>query len=275
MRDLILQVGQKRELVHAITLIVLIFGRLVFAVFFTPFFGGARQVPARIKMGCAAALTAVLYPALSKTLPAAVPLEVFAVVGLFLKECLVGLLIGLLASMAFYGIQAAGQFIDNQRGLSHAAIFNPALGAQASQMSQFLFQMAVVIFFVIGGHRVFITALFESFEVLPLVVYPKLAPDFSDPSLQLLARGTARVLFIALQLSAPVAIAMFLCEVVLGVANRVAPQMDVQFISYTLKALTGLLFIFVSLHLIIEQMHHLFEDDFVMLRQLIQGLPGV
>ena len=261
----------KTEVVSAIVLGFLIFARLAFAIFFTPFLGG-RTIPARIKMGTAVALMFLLYPIISATLTKPIPLNFMVIFGLFLKETFIGLIMGLMVSMVFYGAQAAGQFIDNQRGISQAVIFNPALGAQASLTAVFMFQLTVVLFFILGGHRVFLTALFQSYEVLPILIYPKLNPEFLDPTFQLTLRISASVFAICIQLAAPVIIAMFLADVVLGVANRVAPQMDVLFISYTLKAVVGLIMLFFALHLMVWQMEKLYGQNLGWIKEIIENL---
>jgi flagellar biosynthetic protein FliR len=273
MQDLIESITVRKELMTAISLMVLIFGRVVFAVFFIPVFGG-RQIPARIKMGTSWALVLVLYPALAGTLPSPLPLKVGLLLLLFVKEAFVGLLMGLTVSMIFYGVQAAGQFIDNQRGVSQAVIFNPALGQQASLTAQFLFQLTVVLFFTTGGHLLYVGALFRSFEILPLVTYPRFFPEWNDPSLRVLVQVSARVFFVSLQLAAPVIISMFLVEVVLGVANRVAPQMDVLFISYTVKALTALLVIFLAMDYLVPQIKILLNDTLISVNHLVDLLPA-
>jgi len=273
MQALIDSLTGRTEIISALVLGFLIISRLAFALFFTPFMGG-RQVPARIKMGTAMALLFILYPALSKTLPEPIPINIWIIVGLFIKEAFIGLIMALMISMVFYGIQAAGQFIDNQRGISQAVIFNPALGTQASLSATFLFQLSVVLFFVIGGHRIFIAAIFQSYEILPVVYYPTLHPHFEDPSLSLLVRTSANVFSVSLQLAAPIIVAMFLSDVVLGVANRVAPQMDVLFFSYTLKAVVGLIMLFFAIHLILWQVEKLFQDHLLWIHEYIKGLPG-
>ena len=272
MEALFEQITKNQELVTGVVLSLLIFIRMVFAIFFTPFFGG-KNLPARIKMGCAMALTLFIYPAIAASLPGPVPLAAPTVMLLFVKEIFVGLTMALLISMVFYGIQSAGQFIDNQRGISTASLFNPALGAQVSLSGNFLFQLSVVIFFIIGGHQVYISGFFRSFEILPVIYYPNVQSTFMDPTLQTVVKLSGQVLAIAIQIAAPVIISLFLSEMVLGIANRVAPQMDVLFISYTLKAIVGLVIVFFALHLMVHQMEILFKGHLEDIAQVVNALP--
>src|ERR687891_389079 len=110
----------------------LIFTRLFVLALFVPFLGG-RPVPGRIRITISILLMIFFFPAIMESATETMPSEgggfLFA---LFLKEMLVGILIGMPLVFLFYGIQSAGNMVDHQRQLANARIFNPALGSQAS-----------------------------------------------------------------------------------------------------------------------------------------------
>src|SRR5262249_8290695 len=148
------------------------------------------------------------------------------------------ILMGLSVAIVFYGVQSAGNMIDNQRQLANARIFNPALGSQASLFGVFYYQLALVIFLETGGHRIFIQAVVKSFETVPILSFPNIQPGI-DPVLLWISRLTADTLIICLQLSAPVLIAIFIADVILGLTNRVAPMINVFEMGFNIKGYLG------------------------------------
>jgi type III secretory pathway component EscT len=57
-------------------------------------------------------------------------------------------------------------------------------------------------------------------------------------------------------MSTPVIIAIFLTDLILGIANRVAPQINVWQLGFTIKGYIGTLLLFVSITMIAEQMNY-------------------
>ena len=230
----------------------LIATRILVAINLTPYLGG-KPVPGTVRLATAFVLTLFVYPLVVPAIDrAAVPREAFLLVVLFLKEAMFGLLMGLVNQMIFFGIQSAGNMIDNQRYVANARIFNPALGAQASIFGLFIYQLAIAIFLVIGGHRFFLAALVESFQKVPLLTYPTIGQGI-NPMIDLMLKLSADTLIICLQLSAPVLIAIFVADLVLGVTNRIAPMINVFEMSFNIKGFVGVLLVYLALPAMIYQ----------------------
>lgn len=224
----------------------LIFLRTLMMLLVVPFIG-SRSVPGRIKVGTAMVITLFLYPVLRPTFDLAqFPGLGPAFVGLILKEALIGFAVGLLSSLVFYGIQAAGLMVDNQRGVANAQILIPQLGTQSSIFGLFQFQAAIAIFLAIGGHREFLKAYFEGFLEIPILTTPRFEEGLY-PFYELFIRLSADVLMLAVRLSAPVMIAIFLADVVLGIANKVAPAMNVFELGFGVKGVIGVVVVFISI----------------------------
>jgi flagellar biosynthetic protein FliR len=66
-----------------------------------------------------------------------------------------------------------------------------------------------------------------------------------------MVRMTANILLVAVTLAAPVIAATFITDVVFGILNRVAPQLNAYFMSMPVKALGGVIIIFISLGAIV------------------------
>lgn len=230
----------------------LIATRLLVAINLTPYLGG-RPVPGTVRVATAFALTLFMYPLIVPAIDrSAVPRESILLVVLFLKEAMFGLLMGLVNQMIFYGIQSAGNMIDNQRYVANARIFNPALGAQASIFGLFMYQLVIAIFLAIGGHRFFLGALLESFQTVPLLSFPTMGQGIT-PMIDLMIKLSADTLIICLQLSAPVLIAIFVADLVLGITNRIAPMINVFEMSFNIKGFVGVLLVYLALPLMVYQ----------------------
>lgn len=263
--------GPSSQFYFLLACIGLLFTRTFMMVSVTPFLG-SRAVPGRVKIVTALAITAFLYPVLRPTFDIAFfPGWNAVLLGLFLKETLVGFAIGLTASLVFYGIQAAGLMIDNQRGVANAQIFVPQLGTQGSIFGLFQFQAAIALFLAIGGHRLFLKAFFEGFLTVPIFYVPPFEMGFYS-FFEFFVHLTGNVLLLSAKLSAPVIIAIFLADVVLGIANKVAPQINVFELGFGVKGITGVIVVFVSVSVLYDEFAVVMTDMVTDLKHLFELL---
>ena len=257
-----------------LVLVGLSFGRLVSFFSIVPFFGGSA-VPARVKVATATSLVVILYPALEATVPANQSLGFGAIgfIGLLAKEVLVGFTLGFIASLIFEAVQVAGRIVDFQRGSTMGELYAPQLQTQVSEIGQFKLQLAIVIFIAIGAHRYFIGALLQSYEFIPAFNYPKISAGWS-PALELIVVMTASVLSIGLQLAAPALIALLLTDLFFGIINRVAPQVNVFFLSMPVKMLVGIIIILIVLPLLAMRMENLFGESYKAFEYALRLMAG-
>ncbi len=267
-QGLLEQMGLHVDLFRYFIVGSLIFTRLFIMSIFVPFLGG-RPIPGRARMALIVALTFFFYPLVSAQTPQAMPTSNGVLFALFLKEALFGILLGFSITVVFYGIQAAGNMVDNQRQLANARIFNPALGSQASLFGVFFYQFAIVIFLILGGHRFFMEGVAKSFTSVPLLDFPTMAKGM-DPILDLIIHLTADTLVIALQLSAPVLVAIFIADLILGLTNRVAPMINVFEMGFNIKGYLGVALVYLSLPLVYVQMRLWFKSSLDVFHRIIE-----
>ena len=142
--------------------------------------------------------------------------------------------------------------IDNQRGVSLARVLIPELGEQTSLSGQFLFLLAVVVYLSLGGHRLFLEAFCESYRILPILSLPSATDFFS--LIDYLGILTGKVIFMSMQISMPVLIAIFIADIILGVANRFAPQINVWEMGFALRGVMAVVVVFLSITILADQM---------------------
>lgn len=239
------------DLWSALVVWALIFSRTIAMLIFVPFLGG-RGVPSRVKLMLGLILATFVYWSMYGTTEPTLPEEKAWIIAYFFKEIFFGLSIGMVTILCFYAIEAGGRIVDSQRGSSNAQIFIPALG-QVTIYGLFQYWLGVSFFIAIGGHVDFMQVFLESFNAVNVMELPTIAPGVS-PFLKLFLRMSADVLVWGMQLAAPILIAIFLTDLVLGIANKMAPQIPVFELGFLMKGYVGSAMIAVSIAVLIDQM---------------------
>jgi flagellar biosynthesis protein FliR len=239
----------------------LLLARITPAIFQTPFMGG-ELVQSEMKVGVSMILILFFYPLVVPNVQHPMPTEVSTYVMLLIKEFFVGFMMGYLASLPFHYVASAGNQMDAARGASQGQIQNPGISEEVTYLSNHNYWMMVLLFLAAGGHRLYIEGMARSFSVIPITAMPEFGVGFT-PFIEGLVRLTADVFLLTIQLSAPVLIVCFVIDVVFGLFNRIAAQMNVGEMSQVLKLLVGLWVFFLSLPVLIRQMYRLLDEMLV------------
>lgn len=265
------QLGITIDLYSVFIIWGLVFTRTFIMMTLAPFIAG-RGTSGRIRLLAALTLSLYIYMLFAKTWGDQLPDDKGVIIALFFKEIFVGLAIGLVTIMCFYAIEAGGRIVDNQRGSANAQIFLPQLG-QVSIFGLFQFWLALSLFLSLSGHVPFLRAFVESFQQLPVLTLPRVSPGFS-PFLELMIRISADVLLWGMQLAAPVLIAIFLTDLVLGIANKMAPQIPVFELGFMVKGYVGIVMVYISILVIVSQMQLFFNMMNDNVRKAVLFLAG-
>jgi flagellar biosynthetic protein FliR len=235
LRGIVGSLGYGTDISAFLVVFGLALARIATAVSLAPFLGG-RALSGQAKMGLAAMLTLLLMPGLAA---GARDLEMgpLLFLALLLKEGAIGLTIGILSQLIFNGIQMAGALVDTARGMDQPGLFTPQLESNASALAQLKVQLALVLFLAVNGHLIFIRSLAASFERIPLRGF---AHFDGGGGADRAAALSAQVFSIALQLAAPVLVALFLVDICFAALAKVAPQMNVHVESQPVKSMVGL-----------------------------------
>jgi flagellar biosynthetic protein FliR len=220
-------------------LAILVFTRIV-ALFVAGPIIGATYVPLQVKALLAVSLTAMLVPGqLARTPPPAVDL-LFLV--LLAKEAMVGLTLGFFLQMFVQAIRFGGDLANRHVGYSGAEYFDPETDAAASPIGDLVNLSAMLLFFLLDGHRFFIAALARSYEFVPLGGWT-MSPRLYDA----LIEGSQQMWIIALALSFPVLGAIMAVTVAEAVIVRAVPQINFLHFSFAVKILVGLMVLYAGL----------------------------
>lgn len=208
---------------------------------------GSPALPLRIKALLAVALTLAIYPTLD--LEREVPLRlVFAdLAPAIASEALIGIALGLIASIPMLSVQVGGLLMGQQMGLGLATIFNPAIDSEGDVVGQILFFSALALFLAMGGLESLFTAVLVSFNNLPFG-----ALTAADAPVAVIAGLVTSGFELAVRVAAPVFAILFVETVASGLIMKTAPQLNILSLGFPIRILLALTLVYGSLAAIHE-----------------------
>lgn len=154
--------------------------------------------------------------------PASLPADWASLVLGIGGEMLIGAILGLSTSLLLAGLEIAGEQIGQQMGIALAEVFNPLTEATTNVMGQLMHLTGLAVFLLIGGHRMMLHGLLETFSTVPLLGFG-LPEHLVDVTVALLTAA----FILSLKLAAPVLVAMLLTELAMGLIQRTMPQFNI------------------------------------------------
>lgn len=229
----------KGDLLAPVSLLFLFLARFLPILGQAPFFG-ARVLPNPTKVAFALTMYVIFLPHLLHVTTTPIEFNLLLVFYV-LKEIFIGFAIGFLIHVPFVIAQAAGMLIDHQRGGASLMVNDPIIQSQSSPVGTLFNAVLIVIFYMINGPFLFIDAIMTSYDIIPPDQF--INPNFFDRNspfwdMQIKLFNTAMVA--AIKLATPALIAILMTDVFLGIANRLAPQVQITFLGMPLKSLLGL-----------------------------------
>jgi len=216
--------------------------RIATFVVASPIFGSAIPATGRIAL--------VLVLGYTFADPVTVELTFGFLIVTAFTNALVGAALGYLTGLIFTLFTVAGGLIDFTSSLSAAQVFDPLTRSQNPVFGRFLNLGALALFFVLGGDRLLIAGLATSFEAVGVTGTLAVSAGLVDLGVTLLSR----MMIAAVELAMPAMAALFVVEVLLGIASRFAPQANVFLIGIPAKIVTALASVTAVLLLVPETM---------------------
>ena len=212
---------------------ILVLARVTPLFFIAPIFS-STMIPPRVRGIIAVGISIGLTPIALQGQH--VPSDALALSGLVIEGLLVGLGFAFSMSILMAAVESAGSIIDVISGFSYGSLINPINGEQTAVMARFYSLVGTTIFLVIGGDAWTIRGLGRTFELVPLT---------SGPQINSLVGGAVQVfstVFLsALEIAAPVLIALLITDVAFGVVSRVVPQLNIFSVGFPTKVAVTLL----------------------------------
>ncbi|HEX2979346.1 MAG TPA: flagellar biosynthetic protein FliR [Anaerolineaceae bacterium] len=239
----------------------LVLTRVMALIIHVPVLGG-QSIPNQVRIGLGLVLSAIMIPwqILPPEAPAIDWMPFTVAIG---REILIGTLAGFAAILTFSALQIAGEMMSTASGFSASRVLNPAMGESGSAFDQLFIMTAMLLFLVLNGHHIFLSALQQTFVVAPVnTPFPTLDAEY-------LARLTAQLIVSGIQLSLPVVGALLLTDITLALLARVAPQVQVFFLGLPLKVGVGVIALGLTFSLTFPMVGDLFRGIGPKMLQLI------
>ncbi|MBH5316627.1 flagellar type III secretion system protein FliR [Paenibacillus sp. GSMTC-2017] len=253
-------------IVQGFPIFLLIFCRITAFFVVAPVFS-SRGVPSTFKIGLGFFISFIVF--LTYGIGETVVTDAGYVL-VILREIMIGLTMGYVCYLFFSVVQTAGSLMDLQVGFAMANVVDPHTGASAPLLGNFKYMLMLVTFLMMNGHHYMLTGLMDSYQWMPLSneFYSRI---MSGGVSDFLTRTVSNTFLLALQVSAPLVVAMFLTDLGLGFLTKSAPQFNVFVIGIPLKIIIGLFL----LVLLMPGLAMLFDKLFSIMFQSLEQLFGV
>ncbi len=232
-----------------------------------PLFSGPN-IPRPIRLALAAALAALVAPLLP---PAAVPADsLLATVLLMSREVFVGLFLGFITRLVFFGVDLAGGLISTEMGLSLPSNMDPLGTGAQTQIGFALYLLTGCLWFCADLHHVVVVAFERTYRFLPIG-----AAQVREPAVLDLIARSGHLFSFALLLAAPILATSFIIMLVFSVLGRAIPQMNVFTESFSIRILAGLSVLGLTTHLLATHIANALRrlpEDLLRVAQLL-GAP--
>jgi flagellar biosynthetic protein FliR len=253
-------------IVQGFPIFLLIFCRITAFFVIAPVFS-SRGVPNTFKIGLGAFISFIVFLTYGMEQSIVTNAEYILLV---LQEILIGVLLGYVVYLFFMIVQMAGSVMDMQIGFAMANVVDPHTGASAPLLGNFKYMLMLVVFLMMNGHHYMLTGLMDSYQWLPLS-NEMFSRMMSGGVTEFLTRTFSNTFLLALQVSAPLVVAMFLTDLGLGFLTKTAPQFNIFVIGIPLKIIVGL----ILLILLLPGMAALFEKLFSIMFDSLEQLLGI
>lgn len=227
-----------------------------------------RGWPVWAKLGLGLFVSMLVVPNIHANIPSP-----FVEPGLYildgLLETFVGLLLGFTASVMFSIMMIAGQMVDIQIGFSSAQLFDPGTSEMSGLTGSFNNILFTLYFLGINGLDGMLLTVMNSYKFIPI-------GDFHLPSgtWQVLVHLLGIVMSIAVQMAAPLLVALLLTDITFALLSRAVPQMNVYVVGLPAKLFVGLSIYLVSMPGLIYLFNRIFTMVFEQMNSLQKFIGG-
>lgn len=230
-------------ILHHVLPLMMVVIRLTGLFLFTPLLSSG-SIPFQFRALLAFMFALAIYPFVPALDPNAV-VSVAELVPLLFAELLIGVAIGLIASLPLLAVQMGGYIMGYQVGLALAESFNPELQTNGSVVGDLLFYLSIFIFVALGGLDILFATLAHSFTTAPIGMFTA-----DDVPLDLMLAVLASGFELAMRVAAPVMVVVSMLMVAMGFVMKTMPQINIMSIGFAAKIIAGLLILALSVRTI-------------------------
>jgi len=193
-----------------------------------------QSIPVRIKIATCLLLTIFFVAVKSPQ----INIETFSVIRVIMFmaiEATYGLALGLIMALVFSAVALNGRIVERQMGMALANVVDPLTGERSKPLSMLLDMLLILMFLSANGHHLFILTISRSYDVFTVGTMPSIATLTAG-----VIEAGSTLLIAGLRLAAPMLAAFLLLLVALGVLAKIAPEMNILFLSLPARVGLGL-----------------------------------
>jgi flagellar biosynthetic protein FliR len=228
---------------------------------------GDPPTPVRVRVLLALAVTIGIFPVIPPNWAPNLNTDLLTISSYLLREVLIGLTIGFFSRVTFDGLMMGATVVSFQMGFGTANLFMPDYNERMDSFSALHRMLVMLIFLTLSLHHIFFTAIADTFQLIPGG-----AAHFSGPLTILLIKLTSGILSIAIELAAPILVALLFTMAALGLVARAVPNMNAFVISFPLSFTVGLVIYMATLPLFPGWMSSHFSEMNMQLHAAIRSL---
>lgn len=244
---------------------LLILVRITSFVFVAPFFS-LPNAPGRVKIGFSFFVALLVFGLVPE--PQVAYDDVIGYAIIVLKEGITGLLIGFAANICNSIVLLAGNIIDMNMGLSMATEYDPITRTNAPITGNFYNYMVLMLLLVSGMHRYVLTAIVESFQLIPVNGQLFQWDSLMEGMLEYMGQS----MILGFRIALPVFACIMILNCILGVMAKVAPQMNMFSVGMQLKILTGMVVLLLTIQLLPYVADFIYTEMKRMIVTMIEGM---
>lgn len=227
------------EPITVLSVFFLTLARILPIIVLAPFLG-ANNLPKLVRMMFGISLVALFLPQNLLAIKAQIPYGI-PFIGLMLKELIIGFVLGIFAAAPFYIAQMSGSLIDHSRGSSSLQVNDPTTQSTTGPIGILYNYVLIALFYSLGGPFLFFNALADAYRLMPVDgLVNKAFFNLSLPFWKQVYGYGSYTMRLSVQLASPALIGILLTDMFLGIANRLAPQVQIVFLGVSLKSWVGI-----------------------------------
>ena len=200
-------------------------------------------------------ITVCMLPNIPNLAPNSDPFTVYGIM-VTIKECLIGICLGLCTLFISQAFIVAGQAVAMQTGLGFASLVDPVSGTNSPVVGQFFTVLCTLVFFSLNGHLIFFKLMLESFTTLPMGQF------IPNSSIEEFLYFSGSMFKAGLAMSISAICTMLVVNFTLGVMTKAAPQLNIFSLVFAVTMIVGICVLFISLSSFMSNFTNNFNDVF-------------
>jgi type III secretory pathway component EscT len=140
------------------------------------------------------------------------------------------------------------------RGSSALGVTDPTMQTQVTPIGLLYNYVLIVLFFQLDGPFIFLDGVLQSYNAVPADgLFSSAFFTLRLPFWQSITGILTKLTALSIQLAAPALLSILMAEMFLGIANRLAPQVQIAFLGMSIKSLLGIGLLWAGWFFILQQ----------------------